>query len=180
MPLLQSLLHATAFRTPLLRTLVPSVALAYGIQAAVAVPSIAAQTERFYDLSGSLTYISCTALSFFMPYLRARSTGAFAGGLSDYLSAPAPGQGLWWWRHAVLSAAVGIWATRRTHSFSLPSCDRSRPSNSAQWVPSSSSASPTMRAPTRASTRSGLRRPSSPSPSSLKRPGCRYARCPSY
>jgi steroid 5-alpha reductase family enzyme len=112
MPLLQSLLHATAFRTPLLRTLVPSVALAYGIQTAVAVPSIAAQTERFYDLSGSVTYISCTALSFFMPYLRAKSTGAFAGGLSEYLSAPAPGQALWWWRHAMLSAAVGIWATR--------------------------------------------------------------------
>ncbi|KAF2449662.1 DUF1295-domain-containing protein [Karstenula rhodostoma CBS 690.94] len=112
MPLLQSLLHATAFRTPLLRTLVPSVALAYGIQTAVAVPSIAAQTERFYDLSGSFTYLSCTALSFFMPYLRAKSTGAFAGGLSEYLSAPAPGQGLWWWRHAMLSAAVGIWATR--------------------------------------------------------------------
>lgn len=112
MTLFQTLLHATAFRTPLLRTLVPSVALAYGIQTAVAVPSIAAQTERFYDLSGSLTYISCTALSFFMPYLRARSTGAFAGGLSEYLSAPAPGQGLWWWRHAMLSAAVGIWATR--------------------------------------------------------------------
>ncbi|KAL5387879.1 hypothetical protein DPSP01_003277 [Paraphaeosphaeria sporulosa] len=112
MPLLQSLLHATAFRTPLLRTLVPSVALAYGIQTAVAVPSIAAQTERFYDLSGSLTYLSCTALSFFMPYLRAKSTGAFAGSLSEYLSAPAPGQGLWWWRHAMLSAAVGIWATR--------------------------------------------------------------------
>ncbi|KAF9741414.1 hypothetical protein PMIN06_006355 [Paraphaeosphaeria minitans] len=112
MPLLQSLLHATAFRTPLLRTLVPSVAFAYGIQAAVAVPSIAAQTERFYDLSGSLTYLSCTALSFFMPYVRAKSTGAFAGNLSEYLSAPAPGQGLWWWRHAMLSAAVGIWATR--------------------------------------------------------------------
>ncbi|KAF1977603.1 DUF1295-domain-containing protein [Bimuria novae-zelandiae CBS 107.79] len=112
MPLFQSLLHATAFRSPLLRTVVPSVALAYGIQTAVAVPSIAAQTERFYDLSGSVTYISCTALSFFMPYLRARSTGAFTGGLAEYLSAPAPGQGLWWWRHALLSAAVGIWATR--------------------------------------------------------------------
>ncbi|CAN9300468.1 unnamed protein product [Alternaria alternata] len=58
MTLLQTLLRATAFKNPLLRTLVPSVALAYGIQAAVAVPSIAAQTERYYDLSGSLTYLS--------------------------------------------------------------------------------------------------------------------------
>ncbi|CAN9379758.1 unnamed protein product [Alternaria alternata] len=58
MTLLQTLLRTTAFKNPLLRTLVPSVALAYGIQAAVAVPSIAAQTERYYDLSGSLTYLS--------------------------------------------------------------------------------------------------------------------------
>ncbi|CAN9086758.1 unnamed protein product [Alternaria alternata] len=58
MTLLQTLLRVTAFKNPLLRTLVPSVALAYGIQAAVAVPSIAAQTERYYDLSGSLTYLS--------------------------------------------------------------------------------------------------------------------------
>lgn len=110
---LQSLLRATAFRSPLLRTLVPSIALAYAIQAGVAVPSIAAQTERFYDLSGGLTYLSCTAFSLCLPYLRAKSAGAITGGLAEYLSAPAPGQGAWWWRQAVLSAAVGVWATRR-------------------------------------------------------------------
>jgi hypothetical protein len=112
MTLLQTLLKATAFRNPLLRTLVPSVALAYGIQSAVAVPSIAGQTERFYDLSGSVTYLSCTALSLFLPYLRAKSAGTITGGLAEYLSAPAPGQSLWFWRQAVLSAAVGLWATR--------------------------------------------------------------------
>ncbi|KAF2737100.1 DUF1295-domain-containing protein [Polyplosphaeria fusca] len=112
MTLLQTLLHATSFRSPLLRTLVPSVALAYGIQTAVAVPSIAARSERFYDLSGSLTYLSCTAMSLALPFLRAKASGAAAGGLAQYLSAPAPGQGAWWWRQAVLSAAVGIWATR--------------------------------------------------------------------
>ncbi|KAF2021048.1 DUF1295-domain-containing protein [Aaosphaeria arxii CBS 175.79] len=113
MTLLQTLLRATAFRTPLLRTLVPTVALAYGIQTAVAIPSIAAQTERFYDLSGSLTYLSCTAASLFLPYLRARAAGQFAsGGLSEYLAATGAGQGAWWWRQAVLSAAVGVWATR--------------------------------------------------------------------
>lgn len=30
----------------------------------------------------------------------------------EYLCAPAPGQSFWFWRQAVLSAAVGIWATR--------------------------------------------------------------------
>ncbi|KAF1957082.1 DUF1295-domain-containing protein [Byssothecium circinans] len=113
---IQTLLRATTFRTPFLRTLVPTVALAYGIQTAVAVPSIAAQSERFYDLSGSLTYLSCTALSLVLPVLRARTAGALGGGggmtLGEYLKAPGPGQGGWWWRHAVLSAAVGVWAVR--------------------------------------------------------------------
>lgn len=116
MSFLQSFLHATTFRTPLLRTLVPSVALAYGIQTAVAVPSIVVQSERFYDLSGSLTYLSCTALSLTLPYLRAKSAGAITGGLAEYLSAPAPGQAGWWWRQAVLSAAAGVWATRRMYT----------------------------------------------------------------
>ncbi|KAF2635444.1 DUF1295-domain-containing protein [Massarina eburnea CBS 473.64] len=108
---LQTLLHATNYRTPLLRTLIPTVALAYGIQTAAALPSIAAQSERFYDLSGSLTYLSCTAVSLALPYLRARSVGS-VGGLGEYLSAPAPGQTGWWWRHVVLSVAVGGWAVR--------------------------------------------------------------------
>ena len=115
MTLIQTLLRATAFKNPLLRTLVPSVALAYGIQTAVAVPSIAAQTERYYDLSGSLTYISCTALSLFMPYLRAKNAGLVTGGLAEYLGNKGLSQGgilPWWWRQAVLSAAVGVWATR--------------------------------------------------------------------
>ncbi|RYO61493.1 hypothetical protein AA0113_g6873 [Alternaria arborescens] len=112
MTLLQTLLRVTAFKNPLLRTLVPSVALAYGIQAAVAVPSIAAQTERYYDLSGSLTYLSCTALSLVLPYMRARAAGTVTGGITEYFSSQGLGQGTWWWRQALLSAAVGIWATR--------------------------------------------------------------------
>jgi hypothetical protein len=114
MTILQTLLRATAFKTPLLRTLVPTVALAYGIQAAVAVPSIAAQTERYYDLSGSLTYLSCTAFSLFLPYMRARAAGTMSGGLAEYFGSSGLGKyvGIWWWRQAVLSAAVGIWATR--------------------------------------------------------------------
>jgi hypothetical protein len=112
MTLLQTLLRATAFKSPLLRTLVPSVALAYGIQAAVAVPSIVAQTERYYDLSGSLTYLSCTAFSLFLPYLRAKNAGQVTGGLAEYFSSKGLGQGTWWWRQAFLSAAVGVWAVR--------------------------------------------------------------------
>ncbi|KAF2258031.1 DUF1295-domain-containing protein [Lojkania enalia] len=112
MTILQTLLRTNTFRIPLFRTLVPSVVLAYGIQTAVAIPSIAARTEKFYDLSGSLTYLSCTALSLFLPYLRARAAGNFSGGIAEYLSAPATGQALWWWRHVALSVCVWTWAAR--------------------------------------------------------------------
>lgn len=114
MPLLQLLLSATAFKSPLLRTLVPSVALAYGIQAAVAVPSIAAKTERYYDLSGSVTYLSVVGASVFLPYLRAREAG-MAASLGAYFGGG--GGGLWWWRQGLLSAAVGVWAVRCMYGF---------------------------------------------------------------
>ncbi|MCJ1313392.1 hypothetical protein MMC25_007070 [Agyrium rufum] len=117
MTLLSSVLHATNYSNPFLRTLVPSIALAYGIQGAFAVPSIVAQSERFYDLSGSLTYISCTALSLYLPTIRARSAAAIAGNVKPAwpsilgaLSGKA-GSGLNW-RQVVLSAAVSFWAAR--------------------------------------------------------------------
>ena len=107
MSLVGAILRATAFQNPLLRTVVPSVALAFGIQAAVAIPSIAARTERFYDLSGSFTYISCTALSLYLPILRARyANGQGAAALTGSIL------GLVNWRQAVISAAVGLWAAR--------------------------------------------------------------------
>ncbi|KAL1651945.1 hypothetical protein SLS58_000068 [Diplodia intermedia] len=108
MPLLATLLHATAFKTPLLRTLVPTLALAYGIQAAVAAPSIAWRSERFYDASGSITYLACTGASLVLPVLRARyATGTLgtAGLLADVLRGRD-------WRQLALSAAVGVWALR--------------------------------------------------------------------
>ena len=121
-PLLHSLLRLTSYRSPFLRTLLPSIGLAYAIQASFAVPSIALQSERFYDLSGSLTYLSCTALSLYLPTLRARYAASLAGSAKpawpsvvDALSGAA-GRGGWNWRMVVLSAAAGIWASRRTFS----------------------------------------------------------------
>ena len=116
MALLRSLLQLTNFRSPLLRTVVPCVGLAFGLQAAVALPSVAAQSERFYDLSGSATYLSCAALSLVLPFWRARAAGDVRG-LADYLSAASRGGGIWWWRQAALSTAVAIWAVRRTSVF---------------------------------------------------------------
>jgi len=118
MSLLTSLLAATNYRNPFLRTLVPSIGLAYGIQAAFAIPSIFAKSERFYDASGSLTYISCTALSLFLPAIRARHAAASIGASKPAwpsLVNALRGQGGalgFNWRQVVLSAAVSIWAAR--------------------------------------------------------------------
>lgn len=115
--ILNTLLHATNFKNPFLRTLVPSIGLAYGIQAAVAIPSIALQTERFYDLSGSITYISCTALSLYLPTLRARAAASLSSTAPAWPSLLASlsskgGVSTWNWRQVVLSAFVTIWAAR--------------------------------------------------------------------
>ncbi|KZL64716.1 hypothetical protein CI238_11730 [Colletotrichum incanum] len=117
MSLLQSLLHLTNFKSPLLRTLVPAVSAAYAIQAAFALPSILAQNERFYDFSGSLTYLSVTALSLYLPALRAKYTPTFANASTSLPSLLAPftspgGVGALNWRQVVLSGAVAFWAIR--------------------------------------------------------------------
>lgn len=118
MTLLTSVLHLTNFRNPFLRTLIPSVAAAFGVQAAVAIPSILTQSERFYDLSGSLTYLSVTALSLYLPTLRARAAAAATSSvlpkfpsLLAAFSGTGGANGLNW-RQVVLSAAVSVWATR--------------------------------------------------------------------
>jgi hypothetical protein len=101
-----------------LRTLIPSISTAFAIQGAVAIPSILAQSERFYDLSGSQTYISVTALSLYLPTLRARAAAAAIGAVKPAypsLLAAFTGNGGTNglnWRQVVLSTAVAIWATR--------------------------------------------------------------------
>ncbi|KIX04105.1 uncharacterized protein Z518_07658 [Rhinocladiella mackenziei CBS 650.93] len=118
MTLLHSVLSATNFRSPFLRNLVPSIGLAFGIQAIVAIPSILAKSERFYDLSGSLTYLSCTALGLYLPAIRARSAATLAGkalpAWPSLLSAFNGTSGLYGfnWRQVALSAAVSLWAFR--------------------------------------------------------------------
>jgi len=122
MTFLNAALHFTNFRNPFLRTLIPSISAAFALQGAVAIPSILAQSEQFYDLSGSLTYLSVTALSLYLPALRARAAAAAAGTIKPAwpsiiaaLNGSASASGLNW-RQVVLSAAVSIWATRRKFS----------------------------------------------------------------
>ncbi|KAK4217208.1 hypothetical protein QBC37DRAFT_415134 [Rhypophila decipiens] len=113
MTVISTLLHLTNYKSPLLQTLVPSVAASFTIQAAFAVPSIIAQSEKFYDFSGSLTYLTVTALSLYLPSLRAKlaATGGI-GSLSSFLTSPFAAGGLVSWRSIVLSGAVTIWAVR--------------------------------------------------------------------
>lgn len=114
MTLLTSFLAATNYKSALLRTLGPSVGLAYGIQAAVAIPSILARNEHFYDFSGSVTYLCCTALRLFLPAIRARSAAALTGAPKPAwpsLLSALNGQGgplAFNWRQVALSAAVSI------------------------------------------------------------------------
>ncbi|KAJ8069290.1 hypothetical protein OCU04_002950 [Sclerotinia nivalis] len=113
MTLTQTLLHATNFRSPFLRTLVPAIGAAFAIQSAVAIPSILAQSERFYDLSGSLTYLSVVGLSLYLPGLRERVVkGGFEWPKLLDAFTKNGGPNALNWRQVVLSAAVGIWATR--------------------------------------------------------------------
>jgi hypothetical protein len=120
MPLLSTLLRATAFKSAFLSTLIPSIGLAFAIQTAVAIPSAFAKTERFYDLSGSITYLSCTALSLYLPTLRAQAAASLAGRalpafpslLHGLTNATSGGVNVFNWRQVALSAAVGLWAIR--------------------------------------------------------------------
>lgn len=118
MALVQRLLHLTNFSSPFLRTVVPSVSAAFAIQAAFAVPSIVAQTERFYDFSGALTNISIVALSLYLPALRAKYAGGAAAAagkalpslLTPFTNPAAAGLN---WRQVALTGFVTLWAARR-------------------------------------------------------------------
>ncbi|KAI2777015.1 DUF1295-domain-containing protein [Daldinia loculata] len=113
--MLHKFLHLTNFRNPFLRTVVPSVAAAFALQTAVAVPSIAAQSERFYDVSGSATFLTVTLLSLYLPGLRARAAAPLAGvpkpPLPSLLS-PFTATAGFHWRQVALSAAVVFWSVR--------------------------------------------------------------------
>lgn len=109
--LLQNLLHITNFRNPFLRAAVPSVAAAFALQTAVAVPSILTQSERFYDASGAATFLAVSALSLYLPSLRARAAATLVG-LPSILSVVGGAGGGFHWRQIALTAAVVFWSVR--------------------------------------------------------------------
>ncbi|KZZ96729.1 hypothetical protein AAL_03958 [Moelleriella libera RCEF 2490] len=98
--ILNHLLHITNFKSPLLRTIVPSVGAAFAIQAAAGLPSVLAGTERFFDFSGSLTYLAAGALSLYLPALRNSISSS-----RHVLSSPN-------WRQVVVTGMAMTWAAR--------------------------------------------------------------------
>ncbi|KAH7151777.1 hypothetical protein B0J13DRAFT_247882 [Dactylonectria estremocensis] len=96
----------------LLRALLPPLSAALVIQAAVAVPSIAAHSDRVYDLSGAATYLAVGALSLYLPSIRAAGAPVLSSLLASLRGrGPAFVAGLDW-RQVALTGAVGIWAVR--------------------------------------------------------------------
>lgn len=68
-----------------------------------------AGTERFFDISGSLTFLAVGALSLYLPQLRARVGNAALPKLLN-----AFGGGAWNWRQVVVTGMAVTWATRCT------------------------------------------------------------------
>ncbi|KAM0746078.1 DUF1295-domain-containing protein [Meredithblackwellia eburnea MCA 4105] len=93
MPAVLSTLNTSA-----LTTLGATIATAFGIQAACAAVAIPLQTEKFYDLSGAATFISCTLVSLYYPHLRAK--------------APLPNILTFHPRQLVMSGFAVLWAGR--------------------------------------------------------------------
>ncbi|KAH8666421.1 hypothetical protein BX600DRAFT_539555 [Xylariales sp. PMI_506] len=116
MGLLQHLLHVTNFRNPLLRNIVPAVSAAFAIQTAFAIPSVLAQSERFYDASGALTFLSVTLLSLYLPSLRTQAAAALKGTDIKLPSLLSPllggGASAFNWRQVALSASALVWSIR--------------------------------------------------------------------
>lgn len=55
-----------------LKALAPTIGFIYGVQTAAAIPAVATKTEKYYDLCGSLGFISAVGFSLYYPSLRAK------------------------------------------------------------------------------------------------------------
>lgn len=91
----------------ILQSLLPPIATAFAVQTITAIPSIAFRTDRFHDVSGSLTFLAAGAVSLYLPALRARAVTLSAWGSlfkAAFISCN--------WRQAALTGLVGVWASR--------------------------------------------------------------------
>lgn len=126
--LLTRLLHLTlnstlpVLRHPLVGALAIPTAAAFAVQGIVGAPSVFLwQSERFYDLSGSVGFLAVAGLSLYLPALRARvaarvagagGVGGWPGLLEAFRSGGAAAAGGFGWRQVVVTACVVTWAAR--------------------------------------------------------------------
>lgn len=111
MDLMNSLLHATDFRSPLFSTLVLTTIIAYDSQNIAAISAVAARSERLYHLSRVLTCLACAWLSLLLPLLRTRAAAADWPGLLGGMDGGRLTATLNW-RQVALTGAVSVWAIR--------------------------------------------------------------------
>ncbi|SPO20578.1 uncharacterized protein UTRI_00054 [Ustilago trichophora] len=89
-----------------LKALFPTLGLIYGFQAACAAIAVPLKTEKYYDLCGSLGFISAAGASLYMPWIRARYIDGFKNiALPTTLSAFHP-------RQAIMTGLTLFWAMR--------------------------------------------------------------------
>lgn len=89
-----------------LRALLPTLGVIYGFQAACASIAVPLKTEKYYDLCGSLGFISAAGLSLYMPWIRARYFDGFKNvSLPTSISAFHP-------RQVIMTGLTLIWAFR--------------------------------------------------------------------
>ncbi|KAI7952411.1 hypothetical protein MJO29_008042 [Puccinia striiformis f. sp. tritici] len=85
-------------------SLFATVGTAFGIQALCAAFAIPVQSEKYYDLSGSATFLTCTAVSLYYPSLRYK--------LLHNSAAPLPRISSFHHRQLIMSGFTCLWATR--------------------------------------------------------------------
>ncbi|KAE9401530.1 DUF1295-domain-containing protein [Gymnopus androsaceus JB14] len=82
----------------------PALATSYAVQALFALVFVPQHNEKYYDLGGAVGFISTTFVSLYYPSLKESLASGKFHGLAP-LSSFAP-------RQLLLSAALGVWATR--------------------------------------------------------------------
>lgn len=110
---------------PLVGAVAIPTAAVFAIHALVGAPSVLLlKSERFYDLTGALGFLTVSGLSLYLPALRARVTAKVGGAVPpawpsplDALTGSAGGGAgdtavSLGWRQVVITACVMIWATR--------------------------------------------------------------------
>ncbi|KAJ8454048.1 hypothetical protein ONZ51_g13253 [Trametes cubensis] len=90
---------------PLFSKLAPSIISAFGLQSALALIFVPQANEKFYDLGGSIGFISTTLVSLYYPHLKAKYWDRIPGRSLPRLLSLAP-------RQLFLNAAILAWSTR--------------------------------------------------------------------